>query len=75
MGLMFFKCCQRVSSTADETRCVDCVESDRAKSVAAAVAADRARIAQAIRDERSRFGLEDEAFDTLDRLLRVVEGG
>ena len=30
---------------------------------------------QAIRDERSRFGLEDEAFDTLDRLLRVVEGG
>ena len=40
-----------------------------------AVVADRARIAQAIRDERSRFGLEDEAFDTLDRLLRVVEGG
>lgn len=76
MGVRFYKCCQRVSGRAEDERCVDCIESDRAKSVASAVAAERARIAAAIREEyRRSSGRCDESNDILARLLRVVEGG
>lgn len=40
-----------------------------------ALAAERARVAAAIREEQSNSCISDASFDLCNRLLRVVEGG
>lgn len=53
------------------------LEQEHATALPAAIAADRARIAQAIREEQSAFDYRtpESAIAILARLLRVVEGG
>ena len=55
----------------DAALCVDCVGIFEKR----AVAADRARIAQAIREELRRWPAGGDAHEALAILRRVVEGG